>query len=102
MTVGAQFCRSKSVEFSSVSFAPLFCNFFTSFIINIFPKAPVAFIIFKMTSSTVSSLLLVFLSCTQVFAQSQNVQYNQVLNVNGDVSIHSTGQLEGAQTNRCR
>ena len=48
------------------------------------------FIIAKMTSGTVSSLFLIFLSCTQVFAQTantQNVQFNQVLNVNGDVSI---------------
>ncbi|USP73402.1 hypothetical protein yc1106_00676 [Curvularia clavata] len=42
-----------------------------------------------MTSGTVSSLLFVFLSCTQVLAQSQNVQFNQVLNVNGDMKLNS-------------
>ncbi|XP_014561802.1 hypothetical protein COCVIDRAFT_86070 [Bipolaris victoriae FI3] len=42
-----------------------------------------------MTSGTVTSLFLVFLSCTQVFAQSQSVQYNQVLNVNGDMKLNS-------------
>jgi hypothetical protein len=42
-----------------------------------------------MTSGTVSSLVLLLLSCTQVLAQNANTQqvsFNQVLNVNGDVS----------------
>lgn len=50
------------------------------------------FITFTMTSGTVSSLLVLFLSCTSVLAQTantQSVQYNQVLNVNGDVSTSS-------------
>ncbi|KAJ6211510.1 hypothetical protein PSV09DRAFT_1123626 [Bipolaris maydis] len=42
-----------------------------------------------MTSGTVTSLFLAFLSCTQVLAQSQSVQYNQVLNVNGDMKLNS-------------
>jgi hypothetical protein len=49
----------------------------------------VAFIITNMTSGTVSSLVLLLLSCTQVLAQNANTQqvsFNQVLNVNGDVS----------------
>ena len=48
-----------------------------------------AFIITNMTSGTVSSLVLLLLSCTQVLAQNANTQqvsFNQVLNVNGDVS----------------
>lgn len=39
----------------------------------------------KMTSGTVS-LFVLFLSCSSVFAETQQVQFNQVLNVNGDVS----------------
>jgi hypothetical protein len=39
-----------------------------------------------MTSGTVSSFFLLALSCTSVFAQQQ-AQFNQVLNINGDVSI---------------
>jgi hypothetical protein len=49
----------------------------------------VAFVIANMTSGTVSSLVLLLLSCTQVLAQNANTQqvsFNQVLNVNGDVS----------------
>ncbi|RAR14226.1 hypothetical protein DDE83_002338 [Stemphylium lycopersici] len=45
-----------------------------------------------MTSGTVSSLFLIFLSCAQVLAQTantQNVQFNQVLNVNGDMQLNS-------------
>jgi hypothetical protein len=52
-------------------------------------QAQVALITTNMTSGTVSSLVLLFLSCTQVFAQTgqtQQVSYNQVLNLNGDVS----------------
>lgn len=48
-----------------------------------------AFVIANMTSGTVSSLVLLLLSCTQVLAQNANTQqvsFNQVLNVNGDVS----------------
>jgi len=42
-----------------------------------------------MASGTISLLALLFLSCTPALAQSQDtqqVQFNQVLNVNGDVS----------------
>lgn len=39
-----------------------------------------------MMSGTVYSLLLLFLSYTPALAQTQQVQFNQVLNVNGDVS----------------
>lgn len=39
-----------------------------------------------MTSGTVSSIFLFLLSVVPVLAQQQ-VQYNQVLNVNGDVSL---------------
>jgi hypothetical protein len=46
----------------------------------------VAFTLLKMTSGTVSSLFLLALSCTTAFAQQQ-AQFNQVLNVNGDVSV---------------
>ncbi|KAI4633395.1 uncharacterized protein J4E92_008551 [Alternaria infectoria] len=45
-----------------------------------------------MTSGTVSSIVLLFLSCTQVFAQTgqtQQVSYNQVLNLNGDMKLNS-------------
>ncbi|RMZ70532.1 paired amphipathic helix sin3a [Pyrenophora seminiperda CCB06] len=45
-----------------------------------------------MTSGTVSSLFVLFLSCTNVLAQTvntQSVQYNQVLNVNGDMALNS-------------
>ncbi|KAG9192437.1 hypothetical protein G6011_11171 [Alternaria panax] len=45
-----------------------------------------------MTSGTVSSLVLLLLSCTQVFAQNANTQqvtFNQVLNVNGDMQLNS-------------
>lgn len=43
----------------------------------------------KMTSGTLSSLFVLLLSCTPTYGQSQDtqaVQFNQVLNVNGDVS----------------
>ncbi|KAH5279897.1 hypothetical protein HBI70_080940 [Parastagonospora nodorum] len=45
-----------------------------------------------MASSTLSSLFLILLSCTPAFGQStdtQQVQYNQVLNLNGDMKINS-------------
>ncbi|KAF2851160.1 hypothetical protein T440DRAFT_517631 [Plenodomus tracheiphilus IPT5] len=42
-----------------------------------------------MTSGTVSTLLLVFLSCLSVFAQTQQAQFNQVLNINGDMALNS-------------
>ncbi|KAF7575329.1 hypothetical protein Ptr902_05688 [Pyrenophora tritici-repentis] len=45
-----------------------------------------------MTSGTVSSLFVLFLSCTSVLGQTvntQSVQYNQVLNVNGDMQLNS-------------
>jgi hypothetical protein len=43
-----------------------------------------------MSSGTISSLFVLLLSCSPVYAQTANtqqVQFNQVLNVNGDVSI---------------
>jgi hypothetical protein len=43
-----------------------------------------------MTSGTMSSFVLFLVSCTSVMVQSQatqQVQFNQVLNVNGDVSL---------------
>ncbi|KAJ4365824.1 hypothetical protein N0V83_008445 [Neocucurbitaria cava] len=42
-----------------------------------------------MTSGTVYSLLLLFLSYTPALAQTQQVQFNQVLNVNGDMNLNS-------------
>ncbi|KAH7401453.1 hypothetical protein BKA66DRAFT_405557 [Pyrenochaeta sp. MPI-SDFR-AT-0127] len=42
-----------------------------------------------MTSGTVSSLLVLFLSCTSVLAETQQAQFNQVLNVNGDMELNS-------------
>ncbi|KAH8643653.1 hypothetical protein IG631_01116 [Alternaria alternata] len=57
----------------------------------------VAFIITNMTSGTVSSLVLLILSCTQVLAQNANTQqvsFNQVLNVNGDVETFSQKQQQ--------
>ncbi|CAE7176558.1 hypothetical protein P3342_008200 [Pyrenophora teres f. teres] len=45
-----------------------------------------------MTSGTVSSLFVLFLGCTSVLGQTvntQSVQYNQVLNVNGDMQLNS-------------
>lgn len=38
-----------------------------------------------MTSGTVSSLFVLLLSCSPALAQQQ-AQFNQVLNINGDVS----------------
>ncbi|CAO2656355.1 Nn.00g051580.m01.CDS01 [Neocucurbitaria sp. VM-36] len=42
-----------------------------------------------MTSGTVSWLLLLFFSCTPALAQTQQAQFNQVLNVNGDMKLNS-------------
>ncbi|KAF2031856.1 hypothetical protein EK21DRAFT_62183 [Setomelanomma holmii] len=45
-----------------------------------------------MTSGTLSSLFVLFLSCSMVLGQSANtqqVQFNQVLNINGDMNLNS-------------
>jgi hypothetical protein len=69
---------------------PLVIALFFSLLNN--SQAQVAFLIINMTSGTVSSLFVLFLSCTRVFAQTaqtQQVSYNQVLNVNGDMQLNS-------------
>ncbi|CBX98197.1 hypothetical protein IAQ61_010296 [Plenodomus lingam] len=42
-----------------------------------------------MTSGTVPALLVALLSCSLVFGQTQQVQFNQVLNINGDMALNS-------------
>jgi len=88
-------CSSTSLPQQVWSVAPpfsrsSFSNFSFSSSYLILVQSPGGFFISaNMTSGTVSSLVLLLLSCTQVFAQNANTQqvsFNQVLNVNGDVS----------------
>ncbi|KAK7180684.1 hypothetical protein DPSP01_011273 [Paraphaeosphaeria sporulosa] len=49
-----------------------------------------------MTSGTVSSLLVLLLSCSRALAQQQ-AQFNQVLNIGGDMSLNSFQFQDGSR-----